>query len=270
MMISVMTRSVGLRASSASASMALSAVRTEYPARSSTYFTASRTSGSSSTTKMFCIFTSPPRRRQIADHFEASGRREKYSKRGPHANFRFDRDASTETLYDAMDDRKAQTCTLSNGPGGKERLKYALDGSRVHSPSGIADPEFDARLRYPAYAGMFLISQANRQHAFRALHRLVGVGTQVHQQVRCERGVGSYEWKRFVDLGPYLDGRWGKHRKKVQSLGHHLPQAHQRELRLVELAAECQNLLHDILRTARGRKHPLKIRAWRTRWRQIL
>src|ERR1700691_5701790 len=150
MMISVMTRSVGLRASSASASTALSAVRTEYPARSSTYFTASRTSGSSSTTKMFCIFTSHHRCRQIADHFEASDRREKYSKRGPHANFRFDRDASTETLHDAMDHRKPQTCALSNRPRGKERLEYSLNGRRVHSPSRVANPEFDPRLRYLA------------------------------------------------------------------------------------------------------------------------
>src|ERR1700678_1722357 len=109
MMISVMTRSVGLRASSASASIALSAVRTEYPARSSTYFTESRTSGSSSTTKICCIFTSHHRHREIVNHFEARDRREKYSKRGPHAEFRFNRDASTETLYDAMDDGKAQT-----------------------------------------------------------------------------------------------------------------------------------------------------------------
>src|ERR1700685_906330 len=139
MMMSVMTRSVGLRASSANASMALSTVRTEYPARSSTYFTESRTSGSSSTTKMFCIFA-PPRRRQIADHFEASDSREKYSKRGTRANFRFHRDASTETLYDAMDHRKAHTCALANGPRGKERLKYTLNGSRVHSPSRVANP----------------------------------------------------------------------------------------------------------------------------------
>src|ERR1700723_1942395 len=140
MMISVMTRSVGLRASSANASIALSTVRTEYPARSSTYFTASRTSGSSSTTKMFCIFPSHHRRRQIANHFEAGDSREKYSKRGPHANFRFHTDASTETLYDPMDHRKAQTCALSNGPRGKERLKYTLNGSRVHSPSRVPNP----------------------------------------------------------------------------------------------------------------------------------
>src|SRR5208282_2839067 len=131
MMISVMTRSVGLRASSANASIALSTVRTEYPARSSTYFTESRTSGSSSTIRMFCIFASHHRGRRFVNHFEASDSRQKYSKRGPHANFRFDRDASTETLYDAMDHRKPQTSALSNGPRGKERLKYALNGSRV-------------------------------------------------------------------------------------------------------------------------------------------
>src|ERR1700728_704595 len=207
MMISVITRSVGLRASSASASIALSAVRTEYPARSSTYFTESRTSGSSSTTRMFCIFASRHRLRQFANHFKASDGREKYSKRGPGADFRFDRNASTETLYDAMNHRKPQTCALSNGPGGKERLKYALNGSRVHSTSRVAHPEFDARLRYPALVGMFLISQADRHRAFRALHRLVGVGAQVHQQVRCERGVGFHHWKRFVDFSAYLDGR---------------------------------------------------------------
>src|SRR5580700_10447012 len=111
MMMSVMTRSVGVRASSASASMALSAVRTEYPARSSTYFTESRTSGSSSTTKMCCIFTSY--QREIVNHFEARDRREKYSKRRPYPEFRFNRDASTETLHNAMDHRKAQTCALS-------------------------------------------------------------------------------------------------------------------------------------------------------------
>src|ERR1700684_3358855 len=109
MMISVMTRSVGLRASSASASIALSAVRTEYPARSRTYFTESRTSGSSSTTRMFCILASHHRLRQLANHFEASDSRKKYSKRGPLADFRVDRDASTETLYDAMHYGKAQT-----------------------------------------------------------------------------------------------------------------------------------------------------------------
>src|SRR6202522_1962869 len=112
-MISVMTRSVGMRASSASASIALSAVRTEYPARSSTYFTESRTSGSSSTTKMRCIFTSHHRRREVVNHFEARDRREKYSKSAPLAEFRFNRNASTETLHDAMDHRKAQTCALS-------------------------------------------------------------------------------------------------------------------------------------------------------------
>src|SRR6202789_2489573 len=159
MMISVMTRSVGLRASSASASVALSAVRTEYPARSSTYFTESRTSGSSSTTKICCIFTSHHRRREIVDHFQARDRREKYSKRGPHAEFRFNRDASTETLHDAMDHGQAQTCALSSGPRSKERLKYALNGSRVHSASRVANPELDARLRYPTDVGVILIAQ---------------------------------------------------------------------------------------------------------------
>src|SRR5271155_6104406 len=109
MMISVMTRSVGLRASSANASVALSAVRTEYPARSSTYFTASRTSGSSSTTKMFCIFASHHRRRHVVDRFDAGNSREKYSKRAPYADLRLDGNASTETLDDAMDHRKPQT-----------------------------------------------------------------------------------------------------------------------------------------------------------------
>src|SRR5271163_3289510 len=103
MMISVMTRSVGLRASSANASIALSTVRTEYPARSSTYFTESRTSGSSSTTKMFCIFASHHRRRHVVNRFDASDRREKYSKRGSDSDLRVDGNASTETLYDAMD-----------------------------------------------------------------------------------------------------------------------------------------------------------------------
>src|ERR1700734_1138013 len=145
MMISVMTRSVGLRASSASASIALSAVRTEYPARSSTCFTESRTSGSSSTTRMFCIFASRYQRPRIANYLEASDNREKYSKRGPHADLRVDGNASTETLYDAMDHRKPQTRALPNGTRGKERLKNALNGSRVHSPSRVANPEFDAR-----------------------------------------------------------------------------------------------------------------------------
>src|SRR6202789_533121 len=270
MMISVMTRSVGLRASSASASTALSAVRTEYPARSSTYFTASRTSGSSSTTRMFCIFASHHQRCWIADCLEAGHRREKYSKRSPHADLGVDGNASTETLYDPMDHRKPQTRTLPDGTRGKERLENALNRSRVHSPSRVANPQFDAWPRYSRFVGMFLVSQANRQHAFRALHRLVGVGAQVHQQVRCERGVGSHEGKRFVDLGPYLDGRRGKHRKKVQSLAHHLSQVDQRELRFAELAAKCQNLLHDILRTAGGREHPLEIRTRRGGWRQIL
>src|SRR5580693_5323126 len=109
MMISVITRSVGWRASSANASMALSTVRTEYPARSSTYLTESRTSGSSSTTKMFCIFASRHRRRHFANHFVARDGREKYSKRGPHADLRVDGNASTEALYDAMDHGKPQT-----------------------------------------------------------------------------------------------------------------------------------------------------------------
>src|ERR1700691_2061621 len=270
MMISVMTRSVGLRASSASASTALSAVRTEYPARSSTYFTESRTSGSSSTTKMLGIFASHHRCRDIADHFAASDNREKYSKCGSYADFRFNGDASTEALYDAMDHGKPQTRALSNRPRGKEWLKYALNGSRVHSPSRVANPEFNVGLRHGAYIGMLLISQANRQHAFRALHRLVGIGAQVHQQVRCERGVGSHEWKRLIDFRPYLDGRRGKHGKQVQRLGHHLSQVDQRELRIAELAAECQNLPNDILRTAGGRKHSLKIRAWSAGARQIL
>src|ERR1700679_3745654 len=159
MMISVMTRSAGLHASSESASVALSAVRTKYPARSSTYFIESRTSGSSSTTRMLCIFTSHYRRRFIFNHFEASDSREKYSKRGPHANSRFNRDASTETLHDAMDHGKAQTCALSDGPRSKERLKYALNGSRVHSASRVANPELDARLRYPTDVGVILIAQ---------------------------------------------------------------------------------------------------------------
>src|SRR5271156_1257892 len=145
MMISVMTRSAGLLASSESASIALSAVRTEYPARSSTYFIESRTSGSSSTIKMLCMFTSPDRGRQIADHFDASDHREKYSKRGPHPDFRFDPDASTETLYDAMDHGEAQTRALPNGPRGKEGLEYALNGSRIHSPARVANREFDPR-----------------------------------------------------------------------------------------------------------------------------
>src|ERR1700677_888833 len=215
MMISVMTRSVGLRASSANASVALSAVRTKYPARSSTYFIESRTSGSSSTTRMLCIFTSHYRRLFIFNHFEASDSREKYSKRGPHANSRFNRDASTETLHDAMDHGKAQTCALSYRPRGKEWLKYALNGSRVHSPSGVSDPYFDARRRYRTHIGRLLISQADRQHALRTLHCLVSVGAQVHQQVGGERGVGPHEWNRFVDFTPYLDGRRSKHRKKV-------------------------------------------------------
>src|SRR5580692_5975882 len=215
MMISVMTRSVGVRASSASASIALSAVRTEYPARSSTYFTESRTSGSSSTTKMCCTFTSHHRRRWNANHFGASDSGEKYSKRRSHADFRFNRDGSTETLYDAMDHGKAQTCALSNGPRGKERLEYALNGSRVHSPSGVANPEFDVRLRDPTGRGMFSIAQPDCQRALCALHRLVGVGAQVHRQVRRKRGVGSHEWKRFVDFGSYLDGWRSKHGKKM-------------------------------------------------------
>src|ERR1700722_10472637 len=143
MIISVMTRSAGLRASSASASIALSAVRTEYPARSSTYFTASRTSGSSSTTKMFCIFASHHQRRWVANCLQAGHRREKYSKRSPRADLRVDGNASTETLHDAMDHRKAQTCALSNRPRGKERLKYALNGGRVHSSPRVANPQFD-------------------------------------------------------------------------------------------------------------------------------
>src|SRR5580658_7832318 len=254
MMISVITRSVGLRASSASASIALSAVRTEYPARSSTYFTESRTSGSSSTTRMFCILTSHHRLRQLANDFEASDSQEKYSKRGPHANFRFDRDASTETLDDAMDHGKPQSRAMTHGSRGKERLKYALNGSRVHSPPGVANPEFDARLRSAIYAGIFLISQANRQRSFRAFHRLVGVGAQVHQQVRRERRIGLHQRKRFFDFGPYLYGRRGERGEKVQSLGHHFSQVDQRKLRLAKLAAKCQNLLHDILGTTRGRK----------------
>src|ERR1700689_4727090 len=145
MMISVMTRSVGLRASSANASIALSTVRTEYPARSSRCFTESRTSGSSSTTRMFCIFASHRQRCWIANHLDAGDDREKYSKRGPHANLRVYGNASTETLYDAMDHGEPQTCALPNGTRGKERLKYALNGSRVHSPSRVANPEFDAR-----------------------------------------------------------------------------------------------------------------------------
>jgi hypothetical protein len=55
------------------------------------------------------MLTSHHRLRQVANHFEASDSQEKYSKRGPDANFRFDRDASTETLYDAMDHGKTQT-----------------------------------------------------------------------------------------------------------------------------------------------------------------
>src|ERR1700691_3820166 len=215
MMISVMTRSVGVRASSASASVALSAVRTEYPARSSTYFTESRTSGSSSTTKMFCMFASHHQSRWIGNCLEAGHSREKYSKRGPHANLRVDGNASTETLYDAMDHRKPQTRALSNGTRGKERLKYALNRSRVHSPSRVANPQFDAWPGYPRFVRVFLISQANRQHASRALHRLVGVGAQVYQQLRCERGVGSHQWNGFVDFRAYLDARRGEHRKKV-------------------------------------------------------
>src|SRR5580698_2911068 len=145
MMISVMTRSVGVRASSASASIALSAVRTEYPARSSTYFTESRTSGSSSTTRMFCIFASRHRRRHVVNRFDASDSREKYSKRRSHADLRVDGNASTETLHDAMNHGKAQTRALSDGTRGKEGLEYALNRGRVHSPSRVANPEFDAR-----------------------------------------------------------------------------------------------------------------------------
>src|SRR6202034_4287778 len=156
------------------------------------------------------------------------------------------RDASTETLYDAMDHGKPQTGALPDGPRGKERLKYALNGSRVHSSPGVANPEFDSRPRCPRFVVTFLISQANRQQAFRTIHRLIGVGEQIHQQVRCERGVGSHRWNGFVDFGPYLDGRRGKHGKEMESLGHHLSQVDQRELRVAELAAECQNLLHDI------------------------
>jgi hypothetical protein len=55
------------------------------------------------------MFTSHHRRRESANHFEASDSGEKYSKRRPHANFRFDCDGSTEALYDAMDHGKAQT-----------------------------------------------------------------------------------------------------------------------------------------------------------------
>src|ERR1700677_3364289 len=178
MMISVMTRSAGLRASSASASIALSAVRTEYPARSSTNLTESRTSGSSSTTKMFCIFASPPPRPHIIDRFDASDSRKKYSKRASHPNLRVDGNASTETLYDAMDHGKTQTCALSDGSRGKEGLEYALNRGRVHSPPCVANPEFDARSRYAGFVGMLLTSQAYRQDASRALHRLVGVGAQ--------------------------------------------------------------------------------------------
>src|ERR1700689_87550 len=151
MMISVITRSVGWRASSVNASIALSTVRTEYPARSSTYLTESRTSGSSSPTKIFCIFASHHRRCHFANHFVARGSRKKYSKRGPDANLRLDRDAGTETLYDAMDHGKPQTGALPDGPRGKERLKYALTGSRVHSSPGVANPEFDSRPRYPRF-----------------------------------------------------------------------------------------------------------------------
>src|SRR5580704_15820905 len=114
-----------------------------------------------------------------------------------------------------MDDGEPKTCALSNGTCGKERLKYTLDGSRVHSSSRIANPEFNARLRYPTFVGMFLISQTNYQHAFRALHCLISVREQVHQQMRRERSIRSHEWKRFINLGPYLDGRLGEHRKKV-------------------------------------------------------
>src|SRR6202789_504166 len=210
MMISVMTRSVGWRASSASASIALSAVRTEYPARSSTYFTESRTSGSSSTTNMFCIFASHHRRRHIANRCDASDNREKYSKRGSHSNLRVDGNASTETLYDAMDYGKAQTCALSNRTRGKEGLKYALNRSRVHSPSRVAHPEFDAQPQYARFVSMLLTSQTNGQHTSRALHRLVGVGAQVYQQVGCERGVGFHQWNGIVDFRTYLDARRGE------------------------------------------------------------
>src|ERR1700734_269788 len=103
----------------------------------------------------------------VDDHFGAGNSREKYSKRGPHGNLRLDGNASTETLYDAMNHGEPQTCALPNGPRGKERLEYALNGCRVHSPSRVANPEFDARPCYPRIVVTFLISQANRQHAFR-------------------------------------------------------------------------------------------------------
>src|ERR1700722_5045991 len=215
MMISVMTRSVGMRASSASASIALSAVRPEYPARSSTYFTESRSSGSSSTTKMFCIFASLHRCRHFVKHFYASDSREKYSERGSHSNLRVDGNASTETLHDAMDHGKAQTCALSDGTRGEERLEYALNRSRVHSPSRVANPEFDARPRHAGFVGMLLTSEADGQNPSGTLHRLIGVGAQVYQQVCCKRGVGSHQWNGIVDFRAYLDARRGEYGKEV-------------------------------------------------------
>src|ERR1700680_125925 len=97
------------------------------------------------------IFASGHRCHRIATLVQTRDRREKYSKCGPRAKLRFDCNASTETLDDSMNHRKPQAGALPDGTGGKERFKYALDGRRVHSVSGIADPEFDARL--PALVG---------------------------------------------------------------------------------------------------------------------
>src|SRR5712664_2336850 len=109
---------------------------------------ASRTSSSSSTTRILCIFASHDRHSGLHAPVFSQDRREKNPERRPLARLGLDHDVSTEALDDSMNDREPESGADAHGTSGEERLEYAFGGRRIHAVPGIADPEFDARARF--------------------------------------------------------------------------------------------------------------------------
>src|ERR1700694_4034978 len=109
---------------------------------------ASRTSSSSSTTRMLCNFASHDRHDGLHGPVLSQDRRKINPERRPLPWFGLDHDVSTEALDDSMNDREAESGAEAHGTCGEERLEYAFGGRRIHAVPGIADPEFDARARF--------------------------------------------------------------------------------------------------------------------------
>src|ERR1700722_1173861 len=248
MMMSVMTTSAGTRCSSSRASVALSTIRTEKPARSSTRLMPSRTSASSSITR-----TLGPIRVQGFLGLRGLGDRRKQNSEGrPGPRGGLYRDASTKTFHNSMDHGTSKPRPLTDRPGREKRLEDALHRALLHAMSGIGHPEVDAP---HGKLGGRRYTQGHDQNAVRALHCLIGIGAQVRDESHGERGVGTHHGNVLGNFRAYFDARRGECRKKQHALRYHAAQIERCRLGVAKPVTEGQNFLHHILRPARGRQN---------------